>query len=353
MLQDQFACWVKRLCAAQPCLGGELIAADAESVALVELAGRVAASRSTVLIGGASGTGKEVLARSIHRMSPRAEGPFVAVNCAALPEAMLEALLFGHEKGAYTGAIGAAPGLFRAADGGTLFLDEVGELPLGLQAKLLRALQEREVLALGATRPVAVDVRIIAASNRDLFAAAASGQFREDLLWRLAVFPLNLRRLAERPADIVPLCAGLLLRHARTEGRPIPPITGAALQRLVNHGWPGNVRELDNVLQRALILAGDGPITEACIRLDAVVAGAASPIVVQQPGSGLATTIKAREAEAIERALAEVGGRRSLAAQRLGISERTLRYKMAALAGRPRPAAGRSHFAAAEGARLQ
>lgn len=324
-----------------------LVAADAESLRLAALAARVAASPSTVLIGGPSGAGKEVLARHIHTASPRADAAFVAVNCAALPEAMLEALLFGHERGAYTGASGAAPGLFRAADGGTLFLDEIGELPLGLQAKLLRAVQEREVLALGATRPVSIDVRIVAASNRDLFRAAAAGLFREDLLWRLAVFPLTLAPLARRPDDIVPLAAALMLRHCGSR-QAVPRIAVEALEKLVRHSWPGNVRELDNVLQRALILAGDGPVGLDCIRLDALPADSAPPADFDMrpfesrlTTSGLTLAVKEREAEAIRTALAEVGGHRALAAQRLGISERTLRYKLAELAGRPRsPARG-------------
>lgn len=366
-----FADWVGRLAADRASAGTvragdlrpetarpdvRLVAADPDSLELQALAARVAASQSTVLIGGASGTGKEVLARHIHGRSPRAAAPFVAVNCAALPEAMLEAMLFGHERGAYTGATAAATGLFRAAEGGTLFLDEIGELPLGLQAKLLRAVQEREVLPLGATRPIPVDVRLIAASNRDLFAAAAAGEFREDLLWRLAVFPLTLKPLAERRADIVPLAAALLLRQAADRAAP-SAMTEDALRLLVGHCWPGNVRELDNVLQRALILAGDGPVTADCIRFDrrAAAPPAGPPPSASDDGHGLIVAVKAREAEAIRIALAETGGRRSLAAQRLGISERTLRYKLAALAGRPRvPAgAGGGRLAAAEGARLQ
>lgn len=315
------------------------VMADADSMALYELARRVAASASTVLIGGPSGAGKEVLARYLHDHSARAAEPFVAVNCATLPEAMLEALLFGHERGAFTSAQGAAPGLFRAACGGTLFLDEVGELPLGLQAKLLRAVQEREVLPLGATRPVPVDVRILAASNRDLFAMATAGDFREDLLWRIAVFPLTLKPLARRPDDIVPLAAALLFRHRAAEGRSsMTPPSEEALRLLVRHDWPGNVRELDNVLQRAVILAGDDPIDADCIRIDTQTAA-----IEADEGDGLMTAVKSREAEAIRTALAEVGGRRNLAARRLGISERTLRYKLAALAGRPR--AGTGHAA--------
>lgn len=351
-LRDQFDAWLARLSDNMAADDG-LIAADADSLALRELAQRVAASQSTVLIGGPSGAGKEVLARFIHDASPRAGRPFVAVNCAALPEAMLEALLFGHERGAYTGAAGAAPGLFRAAHEGTLFLDEVGELPLAVQAKLLRAIQEREVLPLGATRPVSIDVRLVAASNRDLFEAAAAGTFREDLLWRLAVFPLTLKPLARRKGDIVPLTASLLLRQARAEARPVSPISEEALRRLVTHGWPGNVRELDNVLQRAAILAGGGRIGADCIQIDALPMADEPEMPVDLTGA-----VKAREAETIRMVLAEVGGQRALAARRLGISERTLRYKLAELAGRPRKGArcnapARSPELLRDGARLQ
>ncbi len=317
------------------------VAADPASLALLQMASRAAATQATVLIGGPTGAGKEVLARHIHRQSPRAAQPFVAINSAALPDAMLEALLFGHERGAFTGAAGAATGLFRAADGGTLFLDEIAEMPLALQAKLLRALQEREVLPLGATRPVPVDVRIVAASNRDLAGLAAAGQFRADLHWRLAVFPLHLLPLAARPADIVPLAAALMLRLSITSRCLLPVPTEAALHQLLQHCWPGNVRELDNVLQRAAILATEGQIDAAALLFQRTTpAGALHDPVPAHPesafGTGLAGAVRTREAETIQTALAASGGQRLAAAARLGISERTLRYKLAALAGKPR-----------------
>ena len=324
--------------------GDAPVAADPASLALLEIAARAAASQATVLIGGPSGAGKEVLAQFVHRKSQRAGQPFVAINCAALPDAMLEALLFGHERGAFTGAAGASPGLFRAADGGTLFLDEVGELPLGLQAKLLRAVQEREVMPLGAMRPVAIDVRLVAASNRDLRLLVAAGLFREDLMWRLSVFPLELAPLAGRPGDIIPLTAALLLRHARAERRPLAVPTEAALACIMAHGWPGNVRELGNCLQRAAIVSADGRIAPDHLSLGglATALGGLPDLqprtLLEDPAGGLIVAVKAREAETIRTALAAAGGRRMLAAARLGISERTLRYKLAALAGRPRTA---------------
>jgi two-component system response regulator FlrC len=326
-LGRQLRAWLARMPHAGP------VAEDPRTVELVALATRAAASDTTLLLTGPSGAGKEVMARHVHGCSPRSRRPFVAINCAALPDAMLEALLFGHVRGAFTGAAEAAPGLFRAADGGTLFLDELGELPLALQAKLLRAVETREVLPLGATSPVKVDVRLVAATHRDLAAAVAAGAFRADLYWRLSVFPLALPPLAERPADIIPLTAALLHRLG---GKTIR-IDEAALAQLQRHAWPGNVRELANVLERALILAGDGPISPVHLRLEAVPAAA-----------GLAEAARRGESEAIRLALAETGGRKQAAARRLGISERTLRYKLAAAAGRPRTPARRP-----EGATLQ
>jgi two-component system response regulator FlrC len=328
---------------------GGPVAADPRSLALLEEAGRVARTAATVLIEGPSGSGKEHLARHIHRSSPRATGPFLGLNCAALPDAMQEALLFGHERGAFTGALSASPGLLRAAEGGTLFLDEVGELPLPLQAKLLRALQEREVLPLGATRPVAVDVRIVAATNRSLSAEVAAGRFREDLYWRLAVFRVETLPLASRRADILPLLAHLLAAQAISPGVAPPIPEEAALERLLAHGWPGNVRELGNVVERALILCDGRTIRVADLRFDLLLAHPAADhpagLDLQSSASGppdwlqsagLQSAVRAREAEAIRAALARCGGRRTEAASALGISERTLRYKLAALAGRPR-----------------
>ena len=295
------------------------------TLALTALATRIAAHDVTVLIAGPTGTGKEVLARFIHAASPRRAAPFVAVNCAALPEAMLEALLFGHERGAFTGAGASAPGLFRAAHHGTLLLDEIAELPLGLQAKLLRVLQEREVLSIGATSPVAIDTRIIATANRDLAAEVAAGRFRADLFYRLAVLPLTTVALADRPQDVVPIAASLWLRQGG-EAWPSP----AALAALEAHQWPGNVRELSNILQRALVI-GDGKTIE---RRDVVFDP--PPHVPDGPHS-LVGQVRDSEFAVIRRALDECHGRKLDTARRLGISERTLRYKLAAMAvGTPR-----------------
>ncbi|WP_245805960.1 sigma-54 interaction domain-containing protein [Erythrobacter donghaensis] len=329
--------------------GGWPVAGDPQSLALLTLAERIAASDIPVLLEGPTGTGKEVLARFVHNLSGRADGAFVAVNCAAMPEAMLEALLFGHKKGAFTGAAEAGEGLFRAADGGTLLLDEIGELPLALQSKLLRALQEGEVLPLGATRPVKVDCRIIAATNRDLAAEAAAGRFREDLLYRLNVFPLRLPMLRERAADIAPLAFAMLLRHApqTAPGAPGQPgwIADAALAMLEAHAWPGNVRELENVIRRALLLAGEAEVIgpEHIIFDTAVrpVADAAPALAPRGPAQcSLSDVAFASEARAILDTLSRHGGNRAATARTLGISERTLRYRLASMRGAGMLAAG-------------
>ena len=250
------------------CFGlSSMIAADAASLQLMGVADRVARADVTVLINGPTGTGKEVLARFIHARSPRADKPFVAINCAAIPENMLEAMMFGHEKGAFTGASVANKGLFRAADGGTLLLDEISEMPIGLQSKLLRVLQERCVTPLGVQKEVAVDVRVIATTNRDMAAEVRRNNFREDLFYRLNVFPLETLPLRERPHDILPLAVGMLRRHAEA-GNAIPWMTQEATAVLERHEWPGNVRELENVIQRALVLHVNGCITPADIVLD-------------------------------------------------------------------------------------
>jgi len=320
--------------------GGWPIAGDASSLALLTLAERIAASDIPVLLEGPTGTGKEVFSRFMHRTSARADKPFIAVNCAAMPEAMLEGLLFGHRKGAFTGASESREGLFRAADGGTLLLDEIGELPLALQSKLLRTLQEGEVLPLGSTSPVKVDVRIIAATNRTLSAEVEAGRFREDLLYRLNVFPLTLPPLRERRGDLAPLAFGMLLRHACRDGLP-NWISKDALDLIEAHGWSGNVRELENVIRRAILLAGDSPeIGAEHIVFDrSVQAVNDAAQSIPQPVSGsetgdassLSKVAFQSEARAIIAALERNDGHRARTARSLNISERTLRYRLATM----------------------
>jgi len=318
--------------AARPAVG------EPESAIYLKLAEKVAGSDATVLVLGETGTGKEGIARFIHASSPRAAQPFVAVNCAALPDTMLEAILFGHAKGAFTGAAGASEGLFRAADGGTLFLDEIAEMPLALQAKLLRAVQEREVLPVGATQPVKVDVRIIAAANRELAIEVQEGRFRADLYWRLNVMPLALKPLKARRLDIRAITAALILRHTR-DGETVAWPTANALDRLMAHEWPGNVRELDNVIQRALLLRMGDRIEADDLAIEVMAQAAptlsiVAPVATAAPVAGnLSEVARASEMEAIRAALEETGGRRLLAAARLGISERTLRYRLAEMRG--------------------
>jgi two-component system response regulator FlrC len=243
--------------------------ADPASRQLMALANRVAATDVTVFINGPTGTGKEVLARFIHNQSSRKDNAFVAVNCAAIPENMLEAILFGHEKGSFTGASTANKGIFRAADGGTLLLDEISEMPLSLQAKLLRALQERKVTPLGSQREIDVDVRVLATTNREMLQEIRDGKFREDLFYRLNVFPLSTQHLAQRPDDIVPISSILLARHSAALGE-VPVIDDEAKKLLLSYNWPGNVRELENVLQRALVLSSGGKIMAGDIMVDGV-----------------------------------------------------------------------------------
>jgi two-component system response regulator FlrC len=242
-------------------------AGDKVSLDLLTLAKRVAQTDVTVFVNGPTGTGKEVLARFVHNHSPRAKAPFVAVNCAAIPENMLEAILFGHEKGAFTGASTANKGIFRAADGGTLLLDEISEMPMSLQAKLLRVLQEKAVTPIGSHADVAVDVRVVATTNRNMTDEIRKGNFREDLYYRLNVFPLNTKAVADRGDDIVPIVTFLLNRHCTTAAT-IPWLDDSAVSKLRGYSWPGNVRELENVLQRALVLSVDGKITAAEIITD-------------------------------------------------------------------------------------
>ncbi|MBA1200839.1 sigma-54-dependent Fis family transcriptional regulator [Pseudomonas capeferrum] len=324
---------------------GRLVAQDSGPVAqepasrqLLELAARVARSDSTVLISGESGTGKEVLARYIHQQSSRAGQPFVAINCAAIPDNMLEATLFGHEKGAFTGAIAAQPGKFEQADGGTLLLDEISEMPLGLQAKLLRVLQEREVERVGGRKPISLDIRILATTNRDLAGEVAAGRFREDLYYRLSVFPLAWRPLRERSADILPLAERLLAYHVDKMKHAPVRLSNAARACLQAYAWPGNVRELDNALQRALILQQGGVIEAAdfCLAGTLPLAPVSSPttnvpaIDARASDTGcLDGDLRRHEFQMIIDTLRAERGRRKEAAERLGISPRTLRYKLA------------------------
>lgn len=322
------------------------VALEPASRQLLELAARVARSDSTVLISGESGTGKEVLAQYIHQQSNRAGGPFIAINCAAIPDNMLEATLFGHEKGAFTGAIASAPGKFELADGGTLLLDEISEMPLGLQAKLLRVLQEREVERVGARRPISLDIRVLATTNRDLVGEVAAGRFREDLYYRLSVFPLAWRPLRERPADILPLAERLLAKHVKKMNHAAVRFSSEAQATLLAHAWPGNVRELDNAVQRALILQQGGlvqphdlclttPLGMAMAPVAPIPAPLAAPLVSLPPAaalveaSALGDDLRRHEFQMIIDTLRSERGRRKEAAERLGISPRTLRYKLA------------------------
>lgn len=377
----------------------EPVANAPTSQQLLQLSRRVAQSDSTVLIIGESGTGKEVLARYIHNHSPRVKKPFVAINCAAIPENMLEAMLFGHEKGAYTGAINSAPGKFEQANGGTLLLDEISEMDIGLQAKLLRVLQEREVERLGSRKTIQLDVRVIATSNRDMRLEVAEGKFREDLYYRLSVLPLQWAPLRDRPEDILPLAQRLLRRHAQKQKRIGVSLGESARQALLSYLWPGNVRELDNVMQRALILqmgpkigaadlglqgmasspvyskkpslleaavdvrlteipanpiaqptaytveslpaavghVSEVPATMSTFAVPAYTTGAHAASansdfdVTEDAGAVLGADLKQREFEIIVSTLRQERGSRKHTAERLGISARTLRYKVARL----------------------
>jgi two-component system response regulator FlrC len=313
----------------------ELVACAPLSRRLADLARRVAASDCTVLIVGESGTGKEVLARFIHRNSPRAHKPFVAVNCAAIPETMLEAMLFGYERGAFTGAQATHPGKFEQAQGGTLLLDEVTEMPIGLQAKLLRVLQEREVERLGGRASIALDVRVLATTNRRLREEVSAGRFREDLYYRLNVFPLAIAPLSMRRDDVLPLAMQLLAARCKPGAR-IPALSADAAHLLLTYNWPGNVRELDNLLQRALILV-NGPVIEpehiqfelVNEPLHSVLAASEASSAPPAPAS-LASSVKNTEKDLILEAL-RTGSPRREVAERLGISPRTLRHKLARL----------------------
>lgn len=330
---------------------------DPSSQKLLALAQRVAQAEVTALLVGPTGAGKEVLARVLHEASPRARGPFVGLNCAAMPEQLIEDLLFGHDKGAFTGAHRDHKGLFEQAQGGTIFLDEIGEMPLHLQAKLLRVLQERELTRLGGQGTMALDVRVVAATNKDLRRAIADKEFREDLYYRLATFQLRLLPLAERPGDIVPLALQCLNEHSKT---PTPwQISPEAQAQLLQYPWPGNVRELHNVMRRAMVLAAQPVITPDQLMFDewhsdmvdaqpqaAQVLMASQQAMLALPdnhrepifgttafpssGAGLSSAVKSSEQQMILAALAATRSRNE-AAERLGISPRTLRYKLAQL----------------------
>ncbi len=371
--------------------GDEPIAFAPSSKQLLLLAQRVAQSESTVLIVGESGTGKEVLARYIHDHSPRRNQPFIAINCAAIPENMLEAMLFGHEKGAYTGAHTSSPGKFEQANGGTLLLDEISEMDIGLQAKLLRVLQEREVERLGGRKTIKLDVRVIATSNRDMRSEVVTGKFREDLYYRLSVLPLQWAPLRDRPEDIIPLAEKLLQKHAHKQNRRGVTLSASAQQMLLAYPWPGNVRELDNIMQRALILQSGRSIQAEDLGLGGGGSYSLAPVnysqkpnlleaaqsvgesIVEQPNNfnaprfentayrnsqfsvgsvatdnialisntpaqysslnnpALGNDLKQREYEIIMNTLRVERGSRKNTAERLGISARTLRYKIARL----------------------
>ena len=328
-----------------------------QSRQLLALADRVAQTDVTVLINGESGTGKEVLAKHVHAHSPRADKPFIAVNCASIPESMLEDMLFGHEKGAFTGAHQRHEGLFEQAHRGTIFLDEIGEMPLVLQAKILRVLQERELRRLGGSEIVKLDVRVVTATNRDLAERVAEKEFREDLYYRLNVFPLKIAPLREREEDIMPIAKALLKKHQGVVGRRCK-LSKATEQFLKAYPWPGNVRELENVIQRAMVLAFDGnieiehllleqakpvidkpvlaqeapsvntsPYIEKVIHADEVPA----PVTKTAEDAGLSDLTWKSESRVILDTLTRFSGNRKNTAEKLGISPRTLRYKLAKL----------------------
>jgi len=317
----------------------DFVAVDAQTQKIKRLAQKVAASDASVLITGESGTGKEVLARYLHQQSGRAQGPFIAINCAAIPETMLEATLFGYEKGAFTGAVKSMPGKFEQAQKGTLFLDEIGEMNIELQSKLLRVLQEREVERLGSDKPIDLDVRVLSATNINFEQAIKTHKFREDLYYRLNVFPLHLAPLRERPLDIIPIAERLIARHYAGV-QLVPSLTDEAKECLMGYAWQGNIRELDNVVQRAMVLQAGEWITAEDILLDArslwqdvkeneittdetLEAGLSEPVVMQD--------LKEQEIKLILSTLKLQAGNRARTAEVLQMSPRTLRYKLAKL----------------------
>ena len=315
-----------------------LVARDPAMQNVLALADQVAGSDASILITGESGVGKEVMARYVHQKSRRAQRPFISVNCAAIPENLLESELFGHEKGAFTGALARRIGKFEEADGGTLLLDEISEMDGRLQAKLLRAVQEREIDRVGGSRPVKIDIRILATSNRDLVQAVREGTFREDLLYRLNVVNLRLPPLRERPGDVIALAEYFVKKYAIANGVPTRPLALSARQRLATHRWPGNVRELENAMHRAVLLSTGPEIEEFAIRLpdgqpmsgapDAQTARVASLAAEAAQRSFVGQTVAEVEQQLIIDTLSHCFGNRTHAANILGISIRTLRNKL-------------------------
>ena len=305
-----------------------LIAEDEKTMKVVALSERVAAADATVMINGESGTGKEVIARHIHNCSPRTEGPFVAINCAAIPENMLEAILFGYEKGAFTGAQQACAGKFEQAQDGTILLDEISEMDLGLQAKILRVLQEKEVERLGGKKLIPLNVRVLATTNRNMKEEVVAGRFREDLYYRLNVFPITLPPLRVRNGDVIPLAEMFIDKYS--DSKPVPTLTGDAKYSLSRHNWPGNVRELENVIQRALILCDGKEIGTDDLQFENGESEAESVMEFSSSfDSSLNNDLKAKEFDLIVNALRESNGSKKGASELLAISPRTLRYKLA------------------------
>ncbi|MGA7992574.1 MAG: sigma-54 dependent transcriptional regulator [Thermoanaerobaculia bacterium] len=300
----------------------EIVGRSASMERVFETVRQAAAARSTILITGESGTGKELVARALHRLSPRAAGPFVTVHSGALPPDLLESNLFGHVRGSFTGAVADKKGLFKAADNGTIFFDEIGTVPLETQAKLLRVLQEREFTPVGAVEPLHSDVRVIAATNADLTKFVAEGRFREDLFYRLCVITINLPPLRERKDDVPLLIETLLARAAAENGRAVPSVTPAAMKALLDHDWPGNVRELENVLERALVL-GHG-IIDLDLLPDVVRRPVPRPVAFPVEGLSFKDAVGAYERSLLAAALARVNGVQKRAAELLGLKPTTL-----------------------------
>lgn len=321
---DSLLVYIKRYALSESDQDSSVIANDPKTRALLSLARRVAKSPATVMLTGESGCGKEVIAHYIHRHSLRASQPFVAINCAAIPENLLEATLFGYEKGAFTGATQAQPGKFEQAEGGALLLDEISEMPLELQAKLLRVLQEREVERVGGHKTIKLDIRVLATSNRDMPMMVKSAQFREDLYYRLNVFPIEIPSLRERPLDIEPLVLKMVGKNAQQNGQPLFRVTPEAMEKLIQYSWPGNIRELENVIQRAMILATD----EIDIEHIHLPENKLYPLKNEKCTEEPSQDMRSLERKHILETLASVNGSRKLAVKKLGISERTLRYKL-------------------------